>query len=258
MTTVTAFGNQKGGPGKTTTTLYLADELARLGRKVLVLDLDQQCSASATLGADGKVTIEDVLVTRAHPLTDAVVSTPWEGVWAVPGSPQLQAFERETGTAVTRLRKELRDEAFTAFDDVLIDLPPAVGNATVAGLIAAHRVIPITEPEPWSISGLSNFITVINEIREDLNPDLDVAGVLVTKYRKTSAEHEYRRAELTQALGERLLQPFIPNAVGAIDVASSQARPHQATSNESVRRAYNAYSLIATQLIDRLNERTHP
>lgn len=251
MPTTTAFANQKGGVGKSTTVLYLADELARLGRKVLVIDLDQQLSATSTLSAHGEHTIEDVLLTRRSALTEAVVDTAWEGVWAVPGSPHMQAFEREGGTAVTRLRKELRDPAFTAFDDVLIDTPPAVGNATFAALIAAHRVIAITEPEPWSVTGLSTFIQVIDDIRDDLNPSLDLAGVLITKYRKQSAEHEYRKSELTQALGERLLQPFIPNAVGAIDVASSQVRPHQATSNDSVRRAYAAYSIIAAQLIER-------
>lgn len=254
MTTTTVFANQKGGVGKSTTVLYLADELARCGRKVLVIDLDQQVSATSTLDAGGSVTIEDVLVARDHTLTEAVVETAWEGVWAVPGSGHLQAFERETGTAVTRLRKELRDPAFAAFDDVLIDTPPAVGNATVAALIAAHRVIAITEPEPWSVTGLSTFIEIVNEIRDDLNPDLDLAGVLVTKYRKTSSEHEFRRSELTEALGERLLQPFIPNAVGAIDVASSQVRPHEATRNASVRAAYNAYSLIAAQLIERTQQ----
>jgi chromosome partitioning protein len=257
MTTVTAFANQKGGVGKSTTVLYLADELARLGRKVLVIDLDQQLSATSTLSAHGEHTIEDVLMTRSTALTEAVVETAWEGVWAVPGSAGMQAFEREGGTAVTRLRKELRDPAFTAFDDVLIDTPPAVGNATVAALIAAHRVIPITEPEPWSVTGLSTFIQVVDDIRDDLNPTLTLDGVLVTKYRKESAEHEFRKGELGEALGKRLLQPFIPLAVGAIDVASSQARPHQATANKSVRRAYAAYSIIAAQLVSAANERTH-
>lgn len=248
MTTTTAFGNQKGGPGKTTTTLCLASELARKGRKVLVIDLDQQAHATTTLDAVGPHDIEDVLVARKAALVEAVVATRWEGVDAVPGSQGMQSYEKETANAIHRLRKGLADPAFEVYDDVLLDLPPAVGNASVAGMVAADRVVAVTVPEPWSIQGLGSFIEVIDEVREDMNHSLRFTGVLVNQYRKGINEHEYRVRELREAVGEKVLQPYIPNLTGALVVGSSNTRPHLGRT-DSARRLSTCYDMIADRLI---------
>lgn len=247
MTTTTAFGNQKGGPGKTTSTLCLASELARLGRTVLVIDLDQQAHATMTLEPGALYTIKDVLLDQDLPLHEVVASTAWQGVDVVPGSGAMQTFEKESANAVLRLRKELRDPAFKIYDDILIDMPPAMGNAAVSGILAADRLLAVTSPEPFSISALGNFLSMVEELSE-MNPDL-ITHILVNQYRKGVSEHEYRARELREEMGDRLLEPFIPNAVGALLIGSTGQRPHEVNTG-TARRLSNAYAMIAQRLIE--------
>lgn len=230
MTTTTALGNQKGGVGKTTVSLCLLSELARLGRSALLIDLDQQMSASSTVGAEGEVTIEDVLRAKSPaPLSDAIEKSQWEGIDVVPGSDTIQTLERDPDVmAAFRLRKVLRDNAdlLSKYDDVIIDLPPDLGTCTVSGLLAADQVIAVTIPEPWSSEGLDRFLTTLEGIRQGPHPSLSLFGVIVNMVRRTN-EHRYRIDELNESVGGMVLQPVIPQRVAAAEVASEQLPLHE-------------------------------
>ncbi len=236
MATVTAVGNEKGGVGKTTVTLCFASELARMGRRVLLIDMDQQMSAATTLSAEGEHTIEDVLSKKdAVPLARAIVKTTWEGVDAIPGSDSITSLDRDTdGMAAFRLQQAMTAEAelIDLYDDVLIDLPPAVATATVSGLLAADRVVAVTEPEPYSSEGLNNFIDLLTRIASGPRPSLRLHGVLVNKVRTNLKEHAFRIQELSDALGgEAVLEPKIPMRAALLGVGSEQKPIHTLTSS---------------------------
>jgi len=231
MAMVTAVGNEKGGVGKTTVTLCLASELALMGRKVLLIDLDQQRSAASTVGATGGVTIEDVL-SKKDPVSiaDAIQKSDWAGVDVIAGSDSINSLDRDVdGMVAFRLQQAFQRETHILdwYDDVLIDLPPAVATATVTGLLAADRVVAVTEPEPYSSEGLSNFIDLLTRIASGPRPHLRLHGVLVNKIRRAK-EHVYRVDELHRAFGEGVvLAPMIPLRVVMSAVGSEQQPLHE-------------------------------
>lgn len=253
MTVVTAVGNEKGGVGKTTVTLCLASELARLGRRVLLIDLDQQTSAAETVGGSGPATIEDVLAKKdPTPLSEATITSRWEGIDVVPGSDSISSLDRDSdGMAAFRLQQVLeREHDFVRqYDDIMIDLPPAVATATVSGLLAAHRVVAVTEPEPYSSEGLQNFLGLLARIAGGPRPQLRLHGVLVNKVRPGTKEHAYRLTELESALGrEVLLEPRIPLRVALAGVASEQL-PIHALQTSGAREMSALFALHAEQLV---------
>lgn len=253
MAIVTAVGNEKGGVGKTTVTLCLASELARAGRKVLLLDLDQQRSAATTVGGDGDITIEDVIA-RKDPstLADAIMVSQWEGIDVVPASDSITSLDRDTdGMAAFRLQQVFQREAdvLSRYDDVMIDLPPAVAASTVSGLLAADRVVGVTEPEPYSSEGLQNFIELLSRIASGPRPSLRLHGVLVNKVRRTK-EHAYRLQELEDSLGKQtVLEPHVPLRTIMSGVASEQL-PIHALGNSGAKEMSALFAEHARQLIE--------
>lgn len=223
----TAIGNQKGGVGKTATTLGLASALAALGRRVLVLDVDAQANASSTLDAVGEFDMYDVLSSdEPGTLGQAIVETAWSGVSAVPGSKQLIRIEAET-----MLMPELRLQSalwqvpeLADFDDVLIDLPPALGRLTLNGLIVADRVVVVTEPASYSVEAVAKFLETVAAVRRSpqLNPTLRVAGIVVNKaHTPLTNEHAFQIAQLRDVFGETVRLPVLPRRAAVEDAASS-------------------------------------
>jgi chromosome partitioning protein len=254
MTVITAVGNEKGGVGKTTVTLCLASELARKGRKVLLIDLDQQTSAATTVGGVGEATIEDVLSKKdAVTLSSAIIASNWEGVDVVPGSDSITSLDRDTdGMAAFRLQQafEREGDIVAGYDHILIDLPPAVATATVTGLLAATRVIAVTEPEPYSSEGLSNFVDLLSRIASGPRPELRLHGVLINKVRRAK-EHTFRINEMAEGFGsEAILEPMIPLRVILAAVGSEQMPLHELKAT-GAREMSELFASHAEQLIEK-------
>lgn len=253
MAIVTAVGNEKGGVGKTTVTLCLASELARMGRKVLMIDLDQQMSAANTIGGGrGDNDILDVLDKKNPvPLGDAIIASSWEGIDVVPGSDSITSLDRDVdGMVAFRLREAFTRHAdvLEGYDDVLIDLPPSVAAATVTGLLAADRVIAVTEPEPYSSEGLNNFVEVLTRMTTGPNPNLRLHGVLVNKVRRAN-EHAFRIDELRQSLPDGVvLEPYIPLRVVLAAVGSEQLPLHELKGPQA-KEMSDLFSAHARQLV---------
>jgi chromosome partitioning protein len=227
MTTprVIAVGNQKGGVGKTTVAVGLAERLAVAGRRVLLVDADQQGNATARLGVEvteTTLTMADVLA--VDPKTGKVLrgglvdaALPAGGEWAglidvVPADFQLGARENDQYIGrEMRLRTAMAGEELgQRYDDVVIDCPPDLGQLTVNALIAAHRVVCVTEARADSVDGVQRMVSVVEQIAEHYNPGLNTAGILVNKFRRDRIDQQAWTGKLVDLYGDALIEPFLP------------------------------------------------
>ncbi|HEY7355769.1 MAG TPA: AAA family ATPase [Ktedonobacterales bacterium] len=187
MSRVYAIVNQKGGVGKTTTAINLATYLAEAGRRVLLVDIDPQSSTTSGIGA-GKnretATIYEVLVKQDVSLNDVVVNTARPTLRLVPSTQDLAAAEIELVDLPERefrLRTAL-ESARKHHDYILIDCPPSLGLLTVNALVAADGVMIPLQCEYLALEGLSQLLNTVKRVRAKLNPNLYIAGVVLTMY----------------------------------------------------------------------------
>jgi len=186
MAEVYAVGNQKGGAGKTTTTVNLGAFCALAGKRVLVVDLDPQANATTHLGVDRgglELSIYDVLVDPAEAVAPVVAGTCVEGLWALPSDVDLSGAEMElAGVAGRELRLRQVLERVGEFDVVLIDCPPSLGLLTVNALTAADKLIVPVECEFFALEGLAVLTRTVELVRERLNANLEIVAIIPTKF----------------------------------------------------------------------------
>lgn len=211
-----AIVNQKGGVGKTTTTLGLASAAREAGRRILVVDLDPQASSTWILGIDPddvELSVEDVLDGRsARP---AIRHSAWgDEVDVLPSTRTLQASEG--GRSTTALRRALNalQDAADPYDAILIDCPPALGSVTESGLSAARHALIVVEPSALGLRGVEAVADTIDRVWERQNPDLEVAGVIVNRVPAVSSEAERQLDLLARTVGRRAVwEPYVPQRV---------------------------------------------
>ena len=188
MSRLLAVANQKGGVGKTTTTINLASSLAKLGQKVLAVDMDPQANLTSGLGQKGKAgdagTVYDAL-TRPEPIADAapfMISTNVDGLALLPADQNLTGAEIELVTLPHREERlrMLLSSARERFDDILIDCPPSLGLLTLNALVAADAVVIPLHCEYFALEGLADLIGTMRRVRGAFNSALDIDGVLLT------------------------------------------------------------------------------
>ena len=250
MGRIVALLNQKGGVGKTTVTLGLASAAAAAGHRVLVVDIDPQASSTWVLGLDPE-TIETSTAEvfgKASP-HDAIFESTWnELIHVMPASNRLQA--REQGKP-KRLRDALAQVA-EHYDAVLIDCPPSLGNLTTSGLTAADHAVIVVEPSALGLRGISAVADVIDQVWDEHNGELELAGVIVNKVPAVSGEAERRYEELTKIVGRKAIwQPVIPQRV-IVNQATGERRPIHSYGARSA-----DVSLAFDQLWKRLRKVTH-
>ncbi len=180
--------NQKGGCGKTTSTINIAAGLARLGQKVLIIDLDSQCNATTGVGiqaADVDKNIFDLLVDpKKTQVEDVILETQYENLHIAPGSIELSEFESRMAGEIgreNRLKKALAPLA-SYYNFILIDTPPSLGLLSVNALNACNEVHIALQAHPFAFDGLQLLLETITLIKEEINPTLKVTGLIVTMF----------------------------------------------------------------------------
>lgn len=204
MSRIYALANQKGGVGKTTTAVSLAAFLAQMGQHVLVVDVDPQANATASLGVDKRKldsSTYDAFLGQVS-LAEVIKPTRWANLELAASSPQLAGAEIELVEMrgrETKLRAALRPIR-DRYDYIIVDCPPSLGLLTVNALTAAHGVIVPVQCEYLALEGLTQLMTTINLVRRSLNPSLQIRGLVMTMYDG--------RANLARQVAEQVRQHF--------------------------------------------------
>jgi chromosome partitioning protein len=227
MATVYAVANQKGGVGKTTTAVNLAACVSEAGCRTLLIDLDPQCNATVALGMPkdaesntyacllGEAGLEDAARPSAVRSLSVVCSTP-DLAGATVELPRLAASEQRLRTLLEPVKEQ--------FDHIVLDCPPSLGPLSVNALVAADRVLVPVQAEYLALEGLAQFLDTLALIQRELNPRLQVAGMLLTMYDgRTRLAHDVE-AELRRHFSDLVLQTVIPRNV-RIGEAPSYGRP---------------------------------
>ncbi len=233
VSTVLAVLNQKGGVGKTTVTLGLAAAAQRAGDPCLVIDLDPQGSAGWSMGveaSDEHLSVGDVLRTGDPKVARAAtVTSGWgEGIDVLPASRNLIGREGDGGAPDAPLR--LRRALAPMVDDyryVLVDCAPSLGPTTRSGLALADRVLLVVELSALSIRGAEAVLAAVEEVWADINPDLDIGGVIVNRAPAVSSEAFRQERELDRLMGRRAVwRPFIPQRTVLNEAVGERAPVH--------------------------------
>jgi len=218
MTRIYAFANQKGGVGKTTTTVNLGAYLAAAGYHVLLVDTDPQANATSSLGVEPtsvQASIYDVLI-RHRPLAEVIVQTVHPGLYLVPSSSALAGAEVEMVAVLAReylLRRAL-ESVCGAYDHVLIDCPPSLGLLTVNALTSASDgvIVPI-QCEYLALEGLGRLWQTIQLVREHLNPQLFISGMVLTMFDPRTNLASQVVEEVRTHFPEQAFNTVIPRSV---------------------------------------------
>ncbi len=252
MTRVIAVVNQKGGVGKTTTTVNLATSLAAIGEKTLVIDLDPQGNASTGLGIEQyarNISAYHVLIGE-NTIDDAVIETDIPGLSIIPSNIDLSAAEIELVTLDSREEYLKKALAVTDqyYDYVLIDCPPSLGLVTMNALVAAQSVFIPLQCEFYALEGLSHLLKTIQLIQKKLNPVLDICGVVLTMYDKRNKLTEHIEADVRGFLGNTVFTTVIPRNV-RLSEAPSHGKP--AIIYDMRCQGSQAYIALAKELVKR-------
>jgi chromosome partitioning protein len=250
---IIAMCNQKGGVGKTTTTINLAAALAEYGRRVLIVDFDPQGAASAGLGINPHEldqTIYTLLMNPRDDIRDVIRKTAVPGLDLVPANIDLSAAEVQLVNEVAReqaLARTLRP-VLDDYDAIIIDSQPSLGLLTVNALTAAHGVIIPLECEYFALRGVALLVETIDKVRDRLNPRLGTDGILGTMYDGRTLHSKEVLARVREAFGDNVFETVISRTIKFPD-ASVAAEP--ITTYAPTHPGAEAYRQLARELIAR-------
>jgi chromosome partitioning protein len=249
---VVAVVNQKGGVGKTTTTINLGAALAAYERRTLLIDLDPQGNCTAGLGVDlaaGVPTTYEIL-TGEERLQDVLRPTEFPHLSLVPATPELAGAEVELVGMVGRefrLREALAESSGSEF--VFVDCPPSLGLLTVNALTAADGLVVPVQCEYFAMEGVSNLIKTVDEVRRFLNPELAIDGILLTMYDDRTNLAQQVAQEVRSVFGDLVFETVVPRNVRLAE-APSFGRPIHAYDLRS--RGAQAYLQLGREYLTRM------
>lgn len=251
---IIAVANQKGGVGKTTTTINLAAAFVEAGKRVLVVDLDPQGNASTGFGIElddrefttYELLLEDIALDRL------VQQTSHDGLYVIPATVDLSSADIELISNEKRsfllhdALRQLQMDDF-ALDYILIDCPPSLNLLTVNAMIAAHSILVPLQSEFFALEGLSQLMMTIREVRQSGNKDLRIEGVVLTMYDRRNNLSQQVEQDARGTLGEVVFKTMIPRNV-RVSEAPSFAMP--VLSYDSQSKGAMAYRALAQEILE--------
>ena len=248
---IIAVTNQKGGVGKTTTTINLGIGLAKMGKRVLLVDADPQGSLTISLGVRNPYNLQDtltstmqaVMTNKPSPLPHGILHHT-EGVDLLPSNIELSGMELRLFVTQNRERvlQKCLDEIRRNYDYILIDCPPSLGMMTINALVAADSIIIPTEPKFLAVKGLDLLLRSITNVRRQINPSLQIEGILLTMVDSRTKNAKAIADSLNTTLGERIriFNTQIPHSVRAAEAAQEGKSIFAYEKSGKVAKAYEA------------------
>lgn len=252
MTKIIAVTNQKGGVGKTTTSINVAYFLAKAGKRTLLVDFDPQGNATSGLGIDKQslgATMSEVVM-RQIDLANIVLPTEYKNLSIAPATPHLANTEVELAQAegrFIRLREALRKA--TEYDYIIIDSPPSLSLLTVNGMVAANYVLLPVQAEFYALEGLGQLLESMKLIKKGLNPPLELLGVLATMMDSRTTLSGQVHAEIKKYFPDKIFKSTIPRNIRLAE-APSHGAPVGAYDRFS--KGSRAYKALAKEIIERV------
>lgn len=246
---IIAIANQKGGVGKTTTTINLGAALAEMKKRVLLIDLDPQGNASTGLGVGAEqrdLTTYDVLSGDSTVL-EATQATNVPGLMIVPATTDLSSADMELFDNKKRsflLRDVLQN--VTGYDYILIDCPPSLNILTVNAMVAAQSILVPLQSEFFALEGLSQLILTVRDVRQSANPDLRIEGIVLTMYDRRNNLSLQVEQDARENMGDMVFKTVIPRNV-RLSEAPSFAMP--VLTYDSASKGSFAYRALAREII---------
>lgn len=251
MSVIISIVNQKGGVGKTTTAVNLAAALAEAGKFVLLVDLDPQGNATSGLG----IKYQELEKGLYHALTaearlhDVVLNTSHAGLRVVPSTPDLAGANVELVNVAGREAKlfDILKEVSHAYDYVIIDSPPSLGLLTLNGLVAADKVLIPVQAEYYALEGLGQLLKTIELVRENIKPNVEVLGAVLTMFDSRNRLSEEVMQELYKYFPNNIFRSVIPRTVRLAEAPSfGQSIFHYEPSGKGAK----AYERLAREMLD--------
>ena len=249
---VIALCNQKGGVGKTTTTISLGGALAEYGRTVLMVDFDPQGALSAGLGVNthDTTTIYDLLIGREKDVRKSIQPTKVAGIHVIPANIDLSAAEVHLVNEVAReqILARVLKPVLDDYDVVLIDCQPSLGLLTVNALTAAHGVLIPLETEYFALRGVALLIDTIDKVRERLNPSIRVDGIIATMFDARTLHAKEVMERVVEAFGDTVMDTVIGKTVKFPDASVAGVPITEFAPNHASAKTYRQ---LARELIAR-------
>lgn len=254
---IITIANQKGGVGKTTTAINLATALAAIGERVLIVDLDPQGNASTGLGIDRrdrKLSSFDLMM-GSHTVNETVVPTAVPNLFIVPSTMDLLGLEMEIGQAsdrAFRLKRALQTDGAQSFSYILLDCPPSFNLLTINAMAAAHSVLVPLQCEFFALEGLSQLLETVNQVKQTVNPALDIQGIVLTMFDIRNNLAQQVVNDVRTYLGDKVYHTLIPRNV-RVSEAPSYGKP--AILYDLKCAGSQAYLQLASEVIQRERRR---